>query len=75
MRPREASQSRDGGGAHGSCLDDSRVAAETCFWEAEIIAAHHRSFEVLEGMIVPKSIVILEFESMEHAKQWYESSE
>lgn len=32
-------------------------------------------FEVLEGMVRPKSIVILEFESMEHAKQWYESSE
>ncbi|PON12928.1 hypothetical protein C2W62_37040 [Candidatus Entotheonella serta] len=46
MRPREASQSRDGGGAHGSCLDDSRVAAETCFWEVEIIAVHHPPSEI-----------------------------
>lgn len=32
-------------------------------------------FEVLEGMVQPKSIVVLEFETMEHAKQWYESPE
>lgn len=28
-------------------------------------------FEVLEGMVHPKSIVVVEFESVERAKQWY----
>jgi len=28
-------------------------------------------FEVLEGMVHPKSIVVVEFESLERAKQWY----
>ena len=32
-------------------------------------------FEVLEGMIHPKSIVVIEFEDMERARQWYASTE
>jgi uncharacterized protein (DUF1330 family) len=28
-------------------------------------------FEVLEGMINPKSIVVIQFESFEDAKRWY----
>jgi uncharacterized protein (DUF1330 family) len=31
--------------------------------------------EVLEGTFAPKRIVILEFESVERAKQWYDSPE
>lgn len=31
--------------------------------------------ELLEGSFVPKRIVILEFESVERAKQWYDSPE
>jgi uncharacterized protein (DUF1330 family) len=32
-------------------------------------------FEVLEGMLRPRSVVVIEFESMEHAKRWYASPE
>ena len=32
-------------------------------------------FEVLEGMVNPKSIVVVEFDSMEQAKKWYNSPE
>ena len=32
-------------------------------------------FEVLEGMIHPRSIVVIEFESYERAKEWYASAE
>ena len=32
-------------------------------------------FEVLEGTLQPKQLVVLEFESMEQAKRWYESEE
>jgi uncharacterized protein (DUF1330 family) len=32
-------------------------------------------FEVLEGSWTPKRVVVLEFESMERAKQWYNSPE
>jgi uncharacterized protein (DUF1330 family) len=32
-------------------------------------------FEVLEGMTQPKSIVVVEFESMEQARRWYASPE
>lgn len=32
-------------------------------------------FEVLEGTVHPKSIVVVEFESLEQAKRWYASSE
>ena len=28
-------------------------------------------FEVLEGMIHPRSVVVVEFESVEQAKRWY----
>lgn len=28
-------------------------------------------FEVLEGMIHPKSVVVVEFDSLEEAKRWY----
>ena len=32
-------------------------------------------FEVLEGMVNPKSIVVVQFESVEAAKRWYASPE
>lgn len=32
-------------------------------------------FEVLEGMVEPKSVVVIEFESMEQARRWYASPE
>ena len=32
-------------------------------------------FEVLEGMVHPRSIVVVEFASLKHAKQWYASPE
>ena len=32
-------------------------------------------FEVLEGMVRPKSVVVVEFESLETAKRWYTSPE
>ena len=32
-------------------------------------------FEVLEGSLRPKQLVVIEFESMEQAKRWYESQE
>ena len=32
-------------------------------------------FEVLEGMVNPKSIVVIQFESVEVAKRWYASPE
>ena len=32
-------------------------------------------FEVPEGMTQPRSIVVVEFESMEQARRWYASSE
>jgi uncharacterized protein (DUF1330 family) len=28
-------------------------------------------FEVLEGMVAPKSVVVVEFETYEEAKRWY----
>ena len=31
--------------------------------------------EVLEGMVEPKSVVVIEFESMEQARRWYASPE
>ena len=33
------------------------------------------AFEVLEGMIYPKSVVIIEFPSVAQAKRWYASPE
>ena len=33
------------------------------------------AFEVLEGMIYPKSVVVIEFPSVEQAKKWYTSPE
>jgi uncharacterized protein (DUF1330 family) len=32
-------------------------------------------FEVLEGMVNPKSVVVIQFESVEAAKRWYASPE
>jgi uncharacterized protein (DUF1330 family) len=32
-------------------------------------------FEVLEGMVEPKSVVVIEVESMEQARRWYASPE
>jgi len=32
-------------------------------------------FEVLEGMIQPKSIVVVEFDTLEQARRWYASPE
>jgi uncharacterized protein (DUF1330 family) len=32
-------------------------------------------FEVLEGMVEPKSVVVIEFESMEQARRWSASPE
>jgi uncharacterized protein (DUF1330 family) len=32
-------------------------------------------FEVLEGMVHPRSVVVVEFESMEQARRWYASPE
>lgn len=32
-------------------------------------------FEVMEGMIHPRSIVVVEFETMERAREWYASTE
>jgi len=32
-------------------------------------------FEVLEGMVQPKSVVVVEFETMEQARRWYASPE
>ena len=32
-------------------------------------------FEILEGMIHPRSVVVVEFESLERAQQWYASPE
>ncbi len=32
-------------------------------------------FEVLEGMVQPRSIVVVEFESLEQARRWYASPE
>jgi uncharacterized protein (DUF1330 family) len=33
------------------------------------------TFEVLEGMIQPKSVVVIEFDTMEQARRWYASPE
>ncbi len=33
------------------------------------------AFEVLEGMLQPKSIVVVEFESLDQARRWYASPE
>jgi uncharacterized protein (DUF1330 family) len=33
------------------------------------------AFEVLEGIIQPRSVVVVEFESMEQARRWYASPE
>jgi uncharacterized protein (DUF1330 family) len=33
------------------------------------------SFDVLEGMVQPRSVVVVEFESMEQARRWYASPE
>ena len=33
------------------------------------------TFEVLEGMVQPKSVVTIEFETMEQARKWYASPE
>jgi uncharacterized protein (DUF1330 family) len=33
------------------------------------------AFEVLEGMVQPKSVVVIEFETMEQARKWYASPE
>lgn len=33
------------------------------------------AFEVLEGMVQPKSVVMIEFETMEQARKWYASPE
>jgi uncharacterized protein (DUF1330 family) len=33
------------------------------------------AFEVLEGMIQPRSVAVVEFESMEQARRWYASPE
>jgi uncharacterized protein (DUF1330 family) len=33
------------------------------------------AFEVLEGMVQPRSVVVVEFESMEQARRWYASPE
>jgi uncharacterized protein (DUF1330 family) len=33
------------------------------------------AFDVLEGMIQPRSVVVVEFESMEQARRWYASPE
>lgn len=32
-------------------------------------------FEVLEGMVNPKSVVVVEFDSLEQAREWYASPE
>jgi uncharacterized protein (DUF1330 family) len=32
-------------------------------------------FEILEGMVRPRSVVVVEFESLEQAKRWYASPE
>ncbi len=32
-------------------------------------------FEVLEGMVNPKSVVVVQFESVDAAKRWYSSPE
>ena len=32
-------------------------------------------FEVLEGMVHPKAVVVVEFETMEQARRWYASAE
>jgi uncharacterized protein (DUF1330 family) len=32
-------------------------------------------FEVLEGLVHPKSVVVIEFETLEQAKRWYASPE
>ena len=32
-------------------------------------------FEILEGMIQPRSVVVIEFETMEQARKWYASPE
>ena len=32
-------------------------------------------FEVLEGMLHPRSVVVIEFESLDQAKRWYASPE
>ena len=33
------------------------------------------AFEVLEGMVKPKSVVVIEFDTMEQARRWYASPE
>ena len=32
-------------------------------------------FEVLEGMVNPRSVVVVEFENLETARRWYASPE
>jgi uncharacterized protein (DUF1330 family) len=33
------------------------------------------AFEVLEGMVQPRSVVVVEFDTMEQARRWYASPE
>jgi len=52
-----------------------KVAGPTvAAYGGKALAAFGR-FEVLEGMIHPKSVLIIEFPSVEQAKKWYASPE
>jgi uncharacterized protein (DUF1330 family) len=55
---------------------DYRQAARATFapYSGKPVVVDGR-FEVLEGMIHPRSVVVIEFESMEQAKRWYASPE
>jgi uncharacterized protein (DUF1330 family) len=52
-----------------------KVAGPTlAAYGGKALAAFGR-FEVMEGMIHPKSVLVIEFPSVEHAKKWYASPE
>jgi uncharacterized protein (DUF1330 family) len=57
-------------------FDTYRKAAFSSFapYGGKPIVADGR-FEVLEGMVNPKSVVVVQFESLEIAKRWYASPE
>jgi uncharacterized protein (DUF1330 family) len=50
------------------------VIASFALFGAKPIVVDGR-FEVLEGMVNPRSVVVVEFENLETARRWYASPE
>lgn len=59
-----------------AAMDEYRraVGPTLAKYGGKVIAARSR-FEAIEGNWVPNSVVLIEFESFERAKQWYDSEE